>query len=220
MTSTNIYNPTYLYIKQHSNTGLKYFGITTRKDPIKYLGSGKYWRNHIKKHGTAYVITLWIQLFEDQESLTDFALLFSEHWDIVNSKEWANMVPEYGINKGGPHFSGRKHSEETRAKLSFASSNITEENRAKKSAARKGKVNSTETKEKISSSHLKLPKLCCPYCGKICSQANPKTYHFDNCKKSPNYIAKPLIQCPHCIITGTSKCNMDRYHFDNCKNKN
>ena len=28
--------PTYLYIKQHSITGLKYFGCTTRKDHIKY----------------------------------------------------------------------------------------------------------------------------------------------------------------------------------------
>ena len=34
--------PTYLYIKQHSVTKLKYFGKTTKKDPVKYLGSGIY----------------------------------------------------------------------------------------------------------------------------------------------------------------------------------
>ena len=55
MTSTNIYTPilfaqkdadifpTYLYIKQHSVTKLKYFGKTNSEDPIKYSGSGKYW---------------------------------------------------------------------------------------------------------------------------------------------------------------------------------
>ena len=49
----NIYNsitPTYLYVKQHSITGMKYFGKTTR-NPIKYIGSGKYWKRHISKHG-------------------------------------------------------------------------------------------------------------------------------------------------------------------------
>ena len=35
--------PTWLYIKQHNITKLKYFGKTVRKDPIKYKGSGTYW---------------------------------------------------------------------------------------------------------------------------------------------------------------------------------
>ena len=34
-TSTTI-PPTYLYIKEHSITGLKYFGKTTAKNPLKY----------------------------------------------------------------------------------------------------------------------------------------------------------------------------------------
>lgn len=32
--------PPWLYIKQHNQTGLKYFGKTIRKDPKKYKGSG------------------------------------------------------------------------------------------------------------------------------------------------------------------------------------
>ena len=36
--------PTYLYVKQHNKTGLKYFGKTTKKDPLKYKGSGLYWK--------------------------------------------------------------------------------------------------------------------------------------------------------------------------------
>jgi len=37
----DIMKPTYLYIKEHSKTGLKYFGKTTKSDPTVYDGSGK-----------------------------------------------------------------------------------------------------------------------------------------------------------------------------------
>lgn len=94
----NIYTPTYLYIKQHSITGLKYFGMTTKKDPIKYHGSGTYWLRHIKHHGKKHVKTLWYHQFDTQDLLTDFALLFSEECDIVNSKSWANLKPENGLD--------------------------------------------------------------------------------------------------------------------------
>lgn len=41
----------FLYKKTHLVTGLNYLGKTISKDPHKYRGSGKYWLNHIKKHG-------------------------------------------------------------------------------------------------------------------------------------------------------------------------
>ena len=40
----------YLYVKQHSVTGLKYFGRTECKNPFRYKGSGSYWKKHLKKH--------------------------------------------------------------------------------------------------------------------------------------------------------------------------
>lgn len=40
----------FLYEKIHNKTGLKYFGKTTQ-NPYTYQGSGKRWKNHIKKHG-------------------------------------------------------------------------------------------------------------------------------------------------------------------------
>ena len=52
----NVMRPTYIYIKQHLKTGLKYLGKTV-KDPYNYLGSGKYWKSHIHKHGIQYVHT-------------------------------------------------------------------------------------------------------------------------------------------------------------------
>ena len=86
----------YLYIKQHSVTGLKYFGKTISKNPFKYLGSGKRWVPHIKKHGVDQVKTLEIWGFDNQEMCTEFALKFSKDNNIVESKEWANLMEENG----------------------------------------------------------------------------------------------------------------------------
>ena len=91
---------TYLYIKQHSITKLKYFGKTTKEDPVSYLGSGIHWKRHIKKHGTEHVKTLWYQSFQDEKSLIDYATKFSKENNIVESKEWANLKEENGLDGG------------------------------------------------------------------------------------------------------------------------
>ena len=89
----------YLYVKQHSITGLKYFGKTI-KDPYIYKGSGKYWLKHISKHGRDKVVTLQVWKFSNLEEATEFALKFSLDNNIVESNEWANLMLENGINGG------------------------------------------------------------------------------------------------------------------------
>ena len=91
--------PTFLYIKQHKVTGLKYFGKTTKKDPVAYLGSGKHWKRHIKKHGE-HIETLWYQLFTDEQEMVEYALRFSKDNNIVKSQEWANLKEENGLDGG------------------------------------------------------------------------------------------------------------------------
>ena len=91
--------PTYLYIKQHKITKLKYFGKTTKSDPVSYKGSGIHWKRHIMKHGE-HVETLWYKLFTNEKELIDYALNFSKENDIVNSKEWANLKEENGLDGG------------------------------------------------------------------------------------------------------------------------
>ena len=99
----NIYQldfiPTYLYIKQHSITGLLYFGKTV-KDPTTYRGSGKLWKRHIAKHGVDHVVTLWCCLFRNKEQLIDFATSFSIRNNIVESTMWANLDIETGMAGG------------------------------------------------------------------------------------------------------------------------
>lgn len=95
----NIYfKPTCLYIKQHNDTGLKYFGKTT-SDPEKYKGSGLYWNSHLKIHGNN-VSTIWYKRFYDKKSLNEYALAFSKENNIVESAEWANLKPENGLDGG------------------------------------------------------------------------------------------------------------------------
>ena len=96
------FKPTYLYIKQHTQTGMKYFGKTSRTEKFlieQYNGSGKHWTNHIKKHGTT-IQTTWYELFDDEKDCMEFAIFFSEEMNIVKSKQWANEKPENGINGG------------------------------------------------------------------------------------------------------------------------
>jgi len=94
------FKPTWLYIKQHNITGLKYFGKTVRKDPIKYLGSGTYWNNHLKKHNTD-ITTIWCQLFTNIDELVAYAVKFSLDNNIVESSEWANLEIEDGLSGCG-----------------------------------------------------------------------------------------------------------------------
>jgi hypothetical protein len=186
--------PTVLYIKQHSITGLKYFGKTTR-DPLKYNGSGKHWIRHIKKHGRKYIITTHlIGPFTDAADISEFALFFSEEFDIVDSDLWANMKPENGLD-GGSTNEGTPHSTESKQKISDANIGIpkSDEHKQKISEAKTGKASplkgipsgkkgipkSDETKQNM----RKPQKLVeCPHCGKIGGNTM-KRYHFDNCKK-------------------------------------
>lgn len=84
-----------LMIKQHKDTRLKYLCITKRKDYKSYLGSGKYWLNHIKKHGLNIETTV---LFEsdDYDIFLEQCYHYSEKYDVANSNDWANLIPENG----------------------------------------------------------------------------------------------------------------------------
>jgi len=116
--------PTYLYIKTHNITGLKYFGKTVKSNPYSYTGSGEYWLNHLKIHGKD-ISTEIIGFFENKEKCVEVAVNFSKENNIVNAinesgkKIWANQVLENGLDGGD---TGRNnyepHTEETKQKIS------------------------------------------------------------------------------------------------------
>lgn len=104
-----MFKPTYLYIKTHNDTGLKYFGKTITKDPSKYKGSGTRWLNHINYHGNN-VTTEILGYYLSEEECRQAALEFSKKHNIVESTGWANLEPEDGLN-GGFGAAGNKNSQ-------------------------------------------------------------------------------------------------------------
>lgn len=85
---------TYLYLKTHNKTGLKYLGKTTQ-DPFSYYGSGTRWLNHLKKHGND-VSTKILYETTDANKLKEKGLYYSDLWDVVENKSFANLRPESG----------------------------------------------------------------------------------------------------------------------------
>lgn len=117
---TKPFLPTYLYIKTHNITGLKYFGKTT-KDPFDYHGSGTHWLSHLKKHGYN-ISTEVIGYFTVKEECIAVATKFSQDNNIVNAlnedkkKIWANQIIENGLD-GGITRVNFTHSNETKKKI-------------------------------------------------------------------------------------------------------
>lgn len=155
----------YLYVKTHNKTGLKYLGKTNNNNPSLYKGSGKYWKNHIDKHGYD-VSTEIIFKSMDKSQIKEMGILYSKKWDIVNSNEWANLKEESGDGGG---ISGRKLKEETKNKISLA---------------QKGK----KRNQTFNVSGLLEPRQIrqCEYCLRTMDIGNYSKYHGEKCKNNPN----------------------------------
>ena len=156
------FKTTYLYIKQHKTTGLLYFGKSSRSidEMLNYSGSGTYWKYHLNKHGYQ-IDTIWHMQFEDKNSCEEFATFFSEYHDIVNSKIWANLRVENGLNGG--HDKGIPCKPEIKEKLSKAF---------------KGRIGKNKG--------IKLKQSLCPHCGIKATTPNLNRWHLDKCTKKGN----------------------------------
>jgi hypothetical protein len=88
-----------LLVKTHAVTGLKYLCKTVKKDYLSYKGSGKYWRQHLKKYGP----DIKTELLYETECLVEFnrvCLEYSSKYNVAESDEWANLIPENGMDGG------------------------------------------------------------------------------------------------------------------------
>lgn len=104
----------YLLLKEHNITGLKYLCKRTAHsfdECIKYKGSGKYWKNHITKHGND-VKTTCLFVTEDKKQFKKIAIKYSVEWNIIDSKEWANLCNEEGQG-GNTVVDSKLHSKKT-----------------------------------------------------------------------------------------------------------
>ena len=196
------FSPTWLYIKQHNITGLKYFGKTI-SNPASYQGSGTYWSSHIKKHGRD-VTTIWTELFNDRDNLIEFAIFFSELHNIVKCDKWANLKQEDGL-MGGHH------------------GNVTDETRLKLSISSKGR-NAGEKHHYFGKSrpeHSEFMKNNNPMKDSEISRKlgeNRRGVNHPGFGKIGTTTGKKLAtyRCEHCCIETTGG-NIARWHGNNCK---
>ena len=88
----------YLYLKQHNITGLKYLG-KTKQNPYKYKGSGIDWVGHLSIYGNDVTTEIIKECYTNHE-LNLWGRFYSNIFDIVESSEFLNRIPETGGGAG------------------------------------------------------------------------------------------------------------------------
>ena len=137
----------YLYKKTHNITGLNYLGKTVSKDPHAYKGSGVRWSHHIKKHGYD-VTTEILKECQTENELIEWGLYYSKLWNVVESKDWANLQEEAGPRGSWSKESKEKLSNTKKKELSKLTK--TELSDRMKNSCTSKKSWTAERKEKIS----------------------------------------------------------------------
>lgn len=208
----------YLYVKTHNKTGLKYLGKTVSKDPHSYPGSGFVWRKHLDKYGYDYTTEILLET-DNAEELKEQGVYYSNLWNIVDSKEWANLRIEQGdggdtsqsegwqayynrrdYNGKNNPFYGKTHTKETKEKLAENASKQwkgvpkSEEHKRKIAKALTGQVFTEERKQKI-------------------SLATKGRISYNKGKPAKRFV------CDHCGKEVGGASNFKRWHGDNCKEK-
>jgi hypothetical protein len=177
----------YLYIKE-SPLGLKYLGKTS-KDPFKYKGSGKIWLLHLRKHKISYKDIKTEILLEtyDEKQIVESGIYYSGLYNIVELKEWANLIIEKGdggdtskfidyskINKDYNKITNNENYIKTRTNKQL----ITPKS-IKKALATRRRNGYDVSKMRKAFENIKVE---CKYCRKICDIGNITRWHQENCK--------------------------------------
>ena len=175
-----------------------------------YLGSGKYLKRAISKHGKEKFVREILYICETKEEM------FNKERELVNAdfvKDLATYNFKIGGSGGNPGivgaFTGKKHSQESIDKIrkSALNQDTTDEKRRKCSinnwankdpAAHRehaSKINkdipkSAEHKQKLRESNLGVKQqiVTCPHCGKEGGERAIKRWHGNNCKINSGVI--------------------------------
>jgi hypothetical protein len=221
----------YLYKKTHLDTGMKYLGKIC-KDPFTYAGSGKYWLRHLKVHGN-HTHTDVIYQTESLEEFKSFATSYSIANNIVESKDWANLMNETGTGGDNPTSRTKEAIQKSlstrqRNKKTWTQTDETKDLHRQRSKAywESELAIGRRAQEFIGPpkppAHIALnaKTVQCPHCEKQGQLRTMLRWHFDVCKKNPNRTHDKgfcPVSCVHCRTTSTTAPNFFRYHGNNCK---
>jgi len=205
----------YLYIKTHNKTGLKYLGKTTQKDPHKYTGSGKYWIDHLNKHGYDYTTNILLEC-QTNEEIQKWGLYYSNLFDVVNAKNekgkklWANLKPEFG-DGDDPETSRRR----ALRRVADGSHNFLREKNPNAQRLANGthnllgKNNPVHALYETNSHYVQSEEF-----SKFMSKVQRKELEKGNHPLQKGN--RPKAKCPHCGKEGDAYI-LKRWHFDKCK---
>lgn len=84
-----------LMIKIHYETGISYLCVTTKRNWRKYSGSGARWQNLLSARPSR-ILTILLYTDDDVTRFDGMCRYWSDHFDVVNNEDFANLVPEYG----------------------------------------------------------------------------------------------------------------------------
>ena len=194
----------YLMIKTHNITGLKYLCQTRKKDPIKYLGSGLEWTNHLNKFGKTLQTEILLQTGNKQE-LNDAGRYYSKLWRITTAMDdfgnriWANAIPETGGGPGIPNptdLINQKRSEKLKGRVfPHMKESPSASTRLKMSIAQRGVPKgpmSEEQKEAIRATKAATKTyLTCEHCSKTVYKPNYFQHHGDRCRNPATPTTTP-----------------------------
>ena len=211
----------YLYRITNLLNNKIYIGVhQTSNINDRYLGSGKLLKADIQKYGRNSFKKEILEYFNTKEEM-----LYREA-EIVNKnfylrEDTYNIMPGGGMGTkdgNGLTFSGRRHSDDTKASLREKALNrkCSEETKQKQreyNFARKDPIRQREHARKAASG----PKTE-EHKNKI--RETLLRYNKEHTVRGINHsnfgLKRLQIECPHCKIKG-AKNTLSRFHFDNCK---
>lgn len=229
-----IYKPTYLYIKTHNSSGLKYFGKTTQ-DPFIYVGSGTRWKHHLEKYG--YDVSTELlnnnNPYLDENELIKDAISFSITNNIVKSKDWANIRIECGDggdtsmcdnyikgmaarNMSGPNnpMWGKSSYMKGKTYEDLFGAEKAQQLKAERVKSSSGRKLSAESIKKMSESISRTTKGVPKSDQHKMNMRKPKTQDHKNKLKGP----REKVECPYCKKVGGIS-QMKRWHYNNCNSQ-
>jgi len=96
----------YLMIKKVRQNGFSYLcKCSDKKDHLAYKGSGVFWRKVLSKHPEYIIDTEVLGYYTSKDELRSAGLYYSDLYDVVSNKQWANCIPEIG--DGGSTTNGK-----------------------------------------------------------------------------------------------------------------
>ena len=176
----------YTYIIVNKNTQMKYIGVRScnclPENDFDYMGSSNILIEALQKTPEAFTKKI-IDTFPTREIANTNEQWLHETYDVARNPEFYNQmnVPlrfcMFGKTGKDSHWYGKKHSEETKKKMSLAQSG--------EKHSQYGRPVSEKTKKKISNVLKgRTPKrIVCPYCNKTGGDNVMKRWHFDNCRE-------------------------------------